>query len=500
MDKKKGLLNVSVSVGFKIITMVMAIVVKRMLILSCGNEVNGLNALYISIIGFLSVAELGIGTAITFCMYKPIVDGDTGKVAALYHLFRKVYTTVGVVVLLGGLLLTPFIHYFAKDYAQIQENLYLTFFLVLVSTVLTYFFGADTALINAYKNNYITTSISSGGIVVQNVLQIVVLGYTGSFVRYLLCKIIAVFLQWCVTGIITHRKHGAVLKCRQQVDADTKKELLKNIKAMFTHKIGGLLVHTCDSVIISVFVGVVALGEYSNYTAIMSSMTGIIGLLFSSLTSVWGHLYAKEGKAVSRWYFELFHYINFAVGMIFYLGYYAVIDNLVAILYPEDLVVSGRLSAVITVNGFVQFLRQTPLTFRDVTGTFYYDRWKPLFEGIMNIVLSILFVNFMGVPGVLTATIMTNLVICHIVEPYVLYKYAFDTSVKRFYLRNYGMIFLFVVVLVLFSGIMWDSDRQGVQLLVNGALSVCVSAAVCVLALIWQPEVRRNLKKIVRRR
>lgn len=500
MDKKKGLLNVAVSVVFKVATMVMAIVVKRMLILSCGNEVNGLNALYISIIGFLSVAELGIGTAITFCMYKPIVDGDTGKVAALYHLFRKVYTTVGIIIFLGGLLLTPFIHYLAKDYAQIQVNLYLTFFLVLVSTVLTYFFGADTALINAYKNNYITTSISSGGILVQNALQIIVLGCTGSFVWYLLCKIVAALLQWIVTGIITHRKHGAVLKCKQKVDADTKKELLKNIKAMFTHKIGTLLVLTFDSVIISAFVGVIALGEYSNYTAIMGSMTGVIGLLFSSLTSVWGHLYAKEGKEVSRRYFELFHYINFAVGMIFFLGYYAVIDNLVAILFSEDLVVSGVLSAVITVNGFVQFMRKTPLIFRDVTGNFYYDRWKPLVEGIMNIVLSILFVNIMGVPGVLTATIITNLVICHSVEPYVLYKYAFDAPVKRYYLRNYGMIALFVAVLALLSGIMWESDRQGVQLLVNGTLSVCVSVTVCTLVLMRQPEARKNLINLVRRR
>lgn len=500
MDKKKGLINVSVAMGFKIPTLVMAIVVKRMLILSCGNEVNGLNALYLSIIGFLAVAELGVGMAITFCMYKPIVDGDTGKVAALYHLFRKIYRTVGMVIFLGGLLLTPFIHYFAKDYAQIQVNLYLTFFLVLVSTVLTYFFGADTALINAYKNNYITTSISSGGILVQNVLQLIVLGCTGSFVWYLLCKIVAVLLQWFVTKIITHRKHGAVLKCRQQVDGDTKKELLKSIKAMFTHKIGGLLVNTFDGVIISVFVGVAALGEYSNYTEIMAAMAGVIGLLFSSLTSVWGHLYAKEGKEVSQRYFELFHYINFAVGMIFYLGYYAVIDNLVAILFSEDLVVSRMLSAVITVNGFVQFLRHTPLTFRDVTGTFYYDRWKPLIEGIMNIVLSILFVSFMGVPGVLTATIMTNLVICHIVEPYVLYKYAFCAPVKRYYLRNYGMILLFVAVLALFSGIMWENDRQGMQLLVNGILSVCVSVPVCALVLMRQPEVRKKLMELVWRR
>ena len=82
MDKKKGLLNIVSSVGFKIITMVMTIVVKRMLIQHCGNDVNGLNAFYISIIGFLSIAELGIGSAISYCMYKPIVSGDFDYVAA----------------------------------------------------------------------------------------------------------------------------------------------------------------------------------------------------------------------------------------------------------------------------------------------------------------------------------------------------------------------------------------------------------------------------------
>lgn len=153
-----------------------------MLIWSCGNEVNGLNALYLSIIGFLAVTELGVGTAISFCVYKPIADGETDKVAALYHLFRRIYSIVGGTILIGGLVLTPFIHHFAKDYVHINVDLHVTFVLVLLSTVLTYFFGADTALINAYKNNYITTSISSGGILIQYVLQIIVLAHSHSFI------------------------------------------------------------------------------------------------------------------------------------------------------------------------------------------------------------------------------------------------------------------------------------------------------------------------------
>lgn len=493
MDKQKSLLNISVSVGFKLVTMIMSIVVKRMLIRTCGNDVNGLNALYVSIIGFLTVTELGVGTAITFCMYKPIVQDETEKVAALYHLFQRIYTIVGAAILVFGLLLMPFLRYFAKDYAQIEVDLYTSFVLVLLSTVLTYFFGAKVALINAHKNNYITTMIGSGGIVLQYVLQILVLQLTGSFYYYLFCKIAAALAQWLATEIVSRKKYANLLRMKEKVDAVTRKELTKHIKAMFTHKVGALLVNTFDSMIISAFVGVVALGEYSNYTAILNSMVGVIGLIFSSLTSVWGHVYAKEGKVVTRKYCDLFQYVNFAVGMVFFLGYFAIIDDLIAVIFSEDLVVSGQLSAVIAINGFVQFMRQNALAFKDITGTFYYDRWKPVVEGVTNIVLSILFVKWMGVFGVIAATIVTNLVICHVVEPYVLYKNAFGVSAKQYYLKNYGMVLLFIATLVAFSKIKMEDGHRMILLLSNGSLSVAISGTVCVLLLMIQPGIRRDL-------
>ena len=206
---------------------------------------------------------------------------------------------------------------------------------------------------------------------------------------------------------------------------------------MFMHKIGYVLVNTVDSVVISAFVGVVSLGEYSNYTMILSSMVGVIALFFTSLTSVIGHLCVEEDRETAKSYFESFHLLNFTIGTVFFLGYYAVVDDMIAILFSSELIISKNVSLVITLNGFVQFMRHSTLTFRDATGSFYGDRWKPLFEGVVNIVLSILLVNWIGVSGVIVATVITNLLICHLVEPYVLYKNAFDLSPNTFYLKNY---------------------------------------------------------------
>ena len=217
MDKKKGLLNVIVSIAFKVLLLVGAILVRRYLIKYIGNEVNGLNSLYTSIIGFLAVAELGVGSAITFCMYKPIVEGDNDKVSALYHLFTKLYLIIGAIILAVGCALMPLLPYLAADYNDINQNLYLTFFLLLVSVVITYLFSSKTSLINAYKNNYITTTITSVGQILQYVLQIVVLIYTRSFVWYLVCAICAAVIQWVINEFVARKMHNIIKKNNQSI-------------------------------------------------------------------------------------------------------------------------------------------------------------------------------------------------------------------------------------------------------------------------------------------
>lgn len=511
MDKKKGLLNVSVSIGFKVLLLAINIVSRRFLIQYVGNEVNGLNSLYLSILDFLSVAELGVGSAITFCMYKPIVAGDTNKVSALYGLFTKLYILVGCIIFVCGCALMPVLPYLAKDYEKANVNLYLTYFVMLISVVLSYFFSAKSSLINAYKNNYITTIISSSGMLLQCCLQIAVLIFTKSFFWYLFCRVISIMLQWLVTEIIARNKYPMIIRNKQKIDSETKQEVTKNIKAMFMHRIGGVLVNAADSIIISAFIGVVILGKYSNYTTIVTAMMGILILCFTPLTSVIGHMTVEEDKITVRKYYNFFHTFNFILGIIFFLGYYAVIDDLILLFFAgnteNDLIMAKSVSFIITLNYFIQFMRQATTLFRDATGTFYYDRWKPLFEGLLNIVLSISFVYLFGyffgddlaVVGVIAATIITNLAICHIVEPYVLYKHTLMHSPKQYYVRNYLYIIIFTISLLLMHFCLIDIENVWLRLICNGAISLGFSFVICIFILLVNQDFRYYLKKLLQK-
>jgi len=498
MDKKRSLLNVSVSILSHVILLIAGFLIRRLLIHYIGNDVNGLNSLYVSIIGVLSVAELGVGSAINYSMYKPIVEGDKIKVAALYRLYQKAYRIIGGVILAGGLLVMPFLPTLIKDYDGLNVNVYLNFGLVLLSVVLSYLYGAKTSLINAYKNNYLTTGITTVCHLIQYGLKAVVLIVFQSFPLFLACNIIGTLLVWGVTEDIARRQHKDILVIHAYVDRDTRKDISRNIRAMMIHKIGGVLVNTVDSVIISAFIGVVVLGKYSNYTQLIGMVTGIISLFFTPLVSVIGHLCAGGNKGEIKFYFERFYFLNYALGVVFFLGYYAVCDQIIRLFFGDGLELSRIIAFVITLNRFVQFMRHATLLFRNATGTFYYDRWKPIAEGISNLILSLLFVCIfpeeLKVVGVIVATIITNLMICDIVEPYVVFKHVFKESAKRFCLRNYLLIGLFVGGLFGLNYVL-QPERD---IFINGMISVAVSLLLLGLVLLVDRNFRREIRGLWR--
>ena len=253
------------------------------------------------------------------------------------------------------------------------------------------------------------------------------------------------------------------------------------------------------------FIGVVILGKYSNYVLIATTMSGIIALVFSPLTSVVGHLCARGNKDEIRNWFDHFYCLNYILGIIFFLGYYAVIDSVVGLLFGPDVLMARQIAFIITINQFTQYMRSSLILFRNASGTFYNDRWKPVVEGVANLILSLFFVVSFPyaykVVGVIVATIITTLAICNIVEPYIVFHHVFGISAKKFYVRNYAYTGIFVICLILMDLLMRSYESQGMNLIVNGIISVGLSIGVLgTISLMdnkFRTEVSLLLKKTV---
>ena len=195
----------------------------------------------------------------------------------------------------------------------------------------------------------------------------------------------------------------------------------------------------------------------------------------------------------------MFYRINFVIGCIFFLGYYGVIDSVIRMIFGQELLMAPSISFVLTLTYFTLYLRQSTLLFRDATGTFYYDKWKAIVECVVNIVLSVIFANWFGVAGVLIATCITNLLICDIVEPFVLYKHVFHESPKKFYLKNYLCIFVFTCLLLAVQICKISHQKAFIEFLLNGCIAVAIAMIPTIIIIMWNKDLRNKILRIIKR-
>lgn len=492
-DKSKAKKNVLISIVFKIVLLILSLVARRFLIKYAGNDYNGLNSLYTSVIGFLAIADLGIGTAIIYCMYEPIANGNKIKVRQLYTLFKRIYFVIGVIVLIIGGCITFFLPFLAKGY-EANSTLYISYLLSLLAVIITYFYSAKMSLINAYKENYITTTITSLGLILQYILQIVLLIITKSFITYCTCKVIGSLIQYLIFSL--YNKYKDITAGNEKIDIETKNIVTKNVKAMFMHKIGDVIFGTVDSLVISSVIGVVILGYYSNYLVILTSMNEVLKLFIVPLTSILGHMGVKASNEEKQSYFNFFYCINFILGIVFYLGYFAISKDLVTIFFGEGLELDKSLIIVLTITYFIQFMRQSASVFKDSFGLFYKDRWLAFIASIVNAGLSIGLAYAFGVYGVLVATIIVDLFMYHIVEPYILFKYGFGKKATKYYFINYSLIALFAIEIIFFSFIEYNIKNVYLDLLAIGFTSIGINFVPVLLVFLQKDFRNKTLTKL----
>ena len=140
-----SLLNFCSSIGAQLIVMIMNFVVRTVFISTLGKEYLGINGLFSNILSLLSLAELGVGSAILFKLYEPISKNDQERIISLMHFYKTIYRYIGIAVAILGVCMIPFLPYLIKNYQRLATlgiNTAFVFVLYLVNTVSSYLFLA----------------------------------------------------------------------------------------------------------------------------------------------------------------------------------------------------------------------------------------------------------------------------------------------------------------------------------------------------------------------
>lgn len=430
---QNSLRNILFGIINRIISILFPFIVRTIFIKFLGEEYLGLNSLYSSVLQVLNLADLGFASAIVASMYKPIADNDTDKVCALMNLFRKIYKIIGMFILIIGLILTPFIDKLISGKAPTDINIYLLWILYLFNTVISYlFFAYKVSLINAHQRSDITEKIGAACRIIISILQIIVVVALKSLYLYVFLTVInsVVYNLWCA---VECDKRYPQYKCKGELDKNTKQVITKNIAALAIQKIGNTVSTSLDSIILSAFLGLTTLAIYGNYYYIVSAIGIFVNLIYSAITASIGNSIAIETPEKNMCDFKKFFFLsNWIIGWCC-VCFICLFQDFMVVWMGEDLLFGMSIVVALVMRFYFEQIRKVVLTYKDATGMWWADRWKPLVGCIVNLSLNIILVKLVGVSGVMISTVISYVLVEIPWETHVLFKIYFKCSEKNYY-------------------------------------------------------------------
>jgi O-antigen/teichoic acid export membrane protein len=409
-----------------------------------GSTYLGVSGLFSNILTLLSFAELGIGQAIIFSLYKPIAEYDEDKICSLMRLYEKVYRFLFVFVLGVGLALLPALPYIISDIDSIP-NIRIIYALYVANSAISYLFAYRSSFITACQKNYVINVVSVGSNIVMCIVQVVTLLIFRNYFVYLGIQIAFGFIP----NIVSYIYSGIAFPFLKKKDVKplSRPELKKikdNVKALILYKVGTLALNSTDNIIISSFVGITTVGIYSNYTLLTSTISGFLASIFSNLTASIGNLNAKESDDKKSYIFNVINLATFWFYAVCAVCLFVCMTPFIHVWIGDEYVLPFSSSLIIAVNVYIGGMLFAPFNYRQTMGLFMEGKWRPIISAIINIVVSIIFARWWGLPGVLWGTAVARLTTNVWFDPYLVFKRGMNTSPVSYYIDYIKKAFIFV--------------------------------------------------------
>ncbi|MGE7878868.1 lipopolysaccharide biosynthesis protein [Peribacillus muralis] len=470
MRIQNSIKNIFFGLTGQFISIFMGFAVRTALIYTLGIEYTGIDGLFTSILIMLSLANLGFDTAIIYSLYKPLASNDIQKIKAFMNLYQKAYRIIGLIVFLLGMILYPFIPNLIHD-EQAVNHLNVIYLLFLVNSVSSYYFVYKQAIIIADQKSYIISKIHNHFIIISNIIQILILLITKN---YILLLSFQVFIRIIENVYIVRKVHTLYPFIKEkndvQLNRKEKKVFYKNLYALFLYKVSGVVINGTDNIIIAKYVGIVQVGIYSNYLLIISTLSTFISHIFYSLNSSVGNLVVTEEIEKKYFLFRVIHFANFWIYGLCTVLIWNLINPFIIIWLGEEYIFNKLILFSILLNFLTTGMQNASTTYRETTGLFNKGKYRPIIAALINIIVSVILVQFIGISGVFIGTVISRLCTYFWYDPLIIYKYIFKRSV-----RGYFMKYVTYLMLIFISISMTEAIYSGSHSSINIVFGTIIS-------------------------
>lgn len=403
--------NIVSGTALKLYQMVIPFIIRTVVIYTIGMQYLGLSSLFTSVLQVLNLAELGVGNAMVYSMYEPIARDDTKKICALMRLYKIYYRIIGTLICVIGVVLTPFIPKLISGEVPADINVYVLYLLNLFATVLSYWlFAYKNCLLTAHQRTDVVSKVHIVTFTLQYALQIAALLIFKSYYLYVIAILLTQVITNVVTAIVATKLYPN-LNAQGRLPDNEKTKINQHVKDLFTAKLGGVVTNSADTVVISAFLGLTVLAKYNNYYYIMSSIFGMMTILYNSCLAGIGNSLVVETPQKNFMDFKKFTFIfSWIIGFCT-VCLYCLYQPFMRIWVHQENMLDDSFVVLFCIYFYVYELALVWATYKDAGGIWHSDRFRPLCVTIVNLTLNLVMVQFIGLYGILLSTVISYLVV-----------------------------------------------------------------------------------------
>lgn len=446
---KNTLLNIGFGYAAQVGTLLLAFIGRKVFLNYLPVELLGVNGLYSNIITVLSLAELGLDSAVIYSLYKPVSDGNNELISSMVNYFKKVYALLAFAIFAVGLLLIPALKYIVNS--NLPQNQVVIYYLIfLINTVLTYFVAHKVALLTAYQEQRVQKTVALLSSLILQLIHIVVLVIWKNYYIYLVVTLLGTVINAVILSVVCDKWHpGLSVDSPKHPVAFERKPIIDRVKYSFPYKVGSVIINSTDNILISVLVSTAAVGLYSNYLVAVTAIQGFISTITTSMTGSLGSLCAqKDNKTRQLSVFRSMLLFYHMVGSIGAIGFALLLDNFIELWLGNQYLLGMPTCIAIAVSFYLTNAVSPIWMFREANGLFREVRFLLLTTAACNIVLSVILGKLMGVFGILIATSISRIITNVWYEPGLLFHRVFGSSAKQYWIQQ---IRYFTLALVSFA-------------------------------------------------
>ncbi|MCR1839594.1 lipopolysaccharide biosynthesis protein [Murimonas intestini] len=435
-----------------IMVTILGFVTRSIFVSSLGTTYLGLNGLFTNVLSLLSLAELGIGSAITFSLYKPIAENDSEKIKSLMGLYKKAYQMIGWIIFLLGCAVIPVLKYIVKFDSEIKINYYLIYFMFLINSVMSYwFFAYRSVIIYANQEGYITTKVETLFNILSSLLQFIVILLWKNYYLYLILPIILNVIKNIIISKIAGKKYPIINeKDILPLRKEERTGIFENVFALSLFRISGVVYGATDNIIISTWIGTSIVGIVSNYTMIIQLVTSYVSMFFQSMYASIGNLNASETREYKFVVFRRLQLLNFWIYCYCTICLGCFLNPCIKIWLGSQYCLQNSTVILLSMVFLVPGLNNVINIYKDACGLFKEVQFRALATAVLNLLVSVVLVNIIGLNGVFLGTIVAYLTTIYVVDPRVVFKKVFAERVSLYYWDLVKKMGLFILMFFVF--------------------------------------------------